>query len=57
MLQSKAELFRVELSNPFSLTPVTYNEKTYVSYMPSDWYKNLWKFMSNPLFNLEIMED
>ena len=25
--------------------------------MPSDWYKNLWKFMSNPLFKLDITED
>ena len=25
--------------------------------MPSGWYKNLWKFMSNPLFKLDITED
>ena len=41
----------------FSLTSTRYNEKFYASYMPSGWYKNLWRFMSNPLFKLEIMED
>ena len=25
--------------------------------MPSGWYKNLWKFMSTPIFDLEITED
>ena len=25
--------------------------------MPSGWYKNLWRFMSNPLFKLDITED
>ena len=25
--------------------------------MPSGWYKNLWKFMSTPLYKLEIFED
>ena len=25
--------------------------------MPSGWYKNLWRFMSNPLFNLDITKD
>ena len=25
--------------------------------MPSGWYKSLWKFMSTPLYKLDIMED
>ena len=25
--------------------------------MPSDWYKNLWKFMSTPIFDLDVTED
>ena len=42
---------------PFTLTSTLYNEKTVASYMPSGWYKNLWRFMSNPLYKLEITED
>ena len=42
---------------PFSLTNIKYNEKTYATYMPSSWYKNLWRFMSTPIFNLEVTED
>ena len=25
--------------------------------MPHGWYKSLWKFMSNPLYNLDITKD
>ena len=25
--------------------------------MPQGWYKSLWKFMSNPLYNLDITKD
>ena len=57
LLRSNAEFFRVEIGIPFSLTSTKYNKKTYASYMPSSWYKNLWKFMSNPLFKLDITED
>ena len=57
LLQSNAEFFRVEMGNPFPLTSTTNNGKTYAPYMPSRWYKNLWRFMSNPLFKLEITED
>ena len=57
LLQSNAGFFRIEMGIPFSFTSTTYNEKTYASYMPSGWYKNLWRFMSNPLFMLEITED
>ena len=42
---------------PFSLTNTKYDEKTYAFYMPSGWYKNLWKFMSTPIFDLDITED
>ena len=42
---------------PYSLTTTKYNEKTYASYMPSGWYKSLWKFMSNPLFKFEFTKD
>ena len=45
------------MSIPFSLTSTTYNEKMYASYMPLGWYKNLWRFISTPLFKLEIIED
>ena len=57
LLRSNAEFFRVEIGTPFSLTSTKYNEKLYASYMPSGWYKNLWRFMPNPLFKLEITED
>ena len=57
LLQSNAGYFRVEIDIPFSLTSTKYYEKTYASYTPSGWYKNLWRFMSNPLFKLEITED
>ena len=57
LLRSNAEFFRVEIGVSFSLTATKYNEKTYASYMPSGWYKNLWKFMLNPLFKLDITED
>ena len=57
LLLSNAEFFRTEIGIPFSLTKTEYNEKTYGSYMPSGWYKNLWKFMSTPLFKLNITED
>mmetsp|Transcript_40850 Transcript_40850/g.46069 ORF Transcript_40850/g.46069 Transcript_40850/m.46069 type:complete len:193 (+) Transcript_40850:1227-1805(+) len=42
---------------PFSLTSTKHNEKTYASYMPSGWYKNLWRFVSTLIFDLEITED
>ena len=42
---------------PFSLTSTKYDEKTYASYMPSGWYKNLWRFMSTPIFDLKITKD
>ena len=42
---------------PFSFTTTKYNEKTYAAYVPSGWYKNLWKFMSTPIFDLEVTED
>ena len=57
LLRSNAGLFRVEMGIPFPLTSTTYYEKTYASYMPSGRYKNFWRFMSNPLFKLEITED
>ena len=57
LLQSNAELFRVEIGIHFPLSSTTYNEKIYASYKPSGWYKNFWRFMSNPLFKLEITED
>ena len=52
-----AECFRVELGIPCSLTSTPYNEKTFASSMPQGWYKSLWKFMSNPHYNLDITED
>ena len=52
-----AEFFRVELGVSFSLTSTPYNKITFASYMPQGWYKSLWKFMSNPLYNLDITED
>ena len=57
ILRSNAEYFRVEIGIPFSLTKTVYNEKIYASYMTSSWYKNLWKFMSAPLYKLDITED
>ena len=42
---------------PFSLTSNKYDDKTYASYMPSGWYKSLLRFMSTPIFALEITED
>ena len=57
LLESTTEFFIVKMGIPFSLTSTKYNEKTYASYMPSGWYKNLWRFMSTPIFNLEITED
>ena len=41
----------------FSLTNTKYDEKTYAAYMPSGWYKNLWRFLSTPIFDLEVTED
>ena len=52
ILRSNAKYFRVEIGIPFSLTKTIYNEKTYASYMPPGWYKNLRKFMSTPLYKL-----
>ena len=57
LLWANAEFFRVEMGIPFSLTSPKYNDKTYASYMPSGWYKNLWRFMSTPIFTLENTED
>ena len=57
LLRSNAEFFRAEIDIPFFLTSTKYNEKTYALYMPSGWYKNLWRFMSTPLFKLDITED
>ena len=45
------------MSISFSLTFTIYNEKTFASYMPSSWYKMLWRFMSNLLFKLNITKD
>ena len=45
------------MSIPFSLTNTKYNEKIYTYYMPYDWYKNLWKFMSTPIFDLDVTKD
>ena len=42
---------------PFSLTNAKYNEKTYAYYIPFSWYKNLLKFMSTLIFDLEVTED
>ena len=56
LLRSNAEFFRVEIGIPFSLISTKYNKKIYASYMPSGWYKNLWRFMLNPLFKLDITE-
>ena len=47
----------MEIGVPSSLTSTKYNKKTYAFYMPSGWYKNMWRFMSNLLFKLEIPED
>ena len=41
LLRSNAGFFKIEMGIPFSLTSTNYNEKTYISYMPSGWYKNL----------------
>ena len=57
ILWSNAEFFRVEIDIPFSLIKTLYNKKTYASYIPSGWYKNLCKFMSTPIYKLEITED
>lgn len=57
LLRANAEFFRVEMGIPFSLTSTKYDQKTYASYMPSGWYKNLWRFTSTPVFDLNIMED
>ena len=57
LLRANAELFRVEMGIPVSHTRTKYDEKTYASYIPSGWYKNLWKFMSTPIFDLDITED
>ena len=42
---------------PFSLTSTKYDDKTYASYMPYGWNKSLWRFMSTPIFALEITKD
>ena len=42
---------------PFSLTNTKYDKKTYAYYMPSGWYKNLWKLMLTPIFDLGVTED
>ena len=57
LLQANVEFFQVEMGIPFSLTNTKYDEKTYVYYIPSGWYKNLWKFMSTPIFDLDITEE
>ena len=57
LLRPNVEFFRVEMGIPFSLSSTTYDENPYASYMPSRWYKNLWRFISNPLFKLKITED
>ena len=57
LLQSNTEFFRVEMGFFFPISSDTYNEKPYAFYMPSGWYKNLWRFIFNPLFKLEITED
>ena len=41
----------------FPLTNTKYDEKTFAAYMPSGWYKNLWRFMSTPIFDLEVTEN
>ena len=57
LLQTNAEFFRVKIGIPLSPTSTNYDEKTYTSYMPSSWYKDLWRFMWTPLFKLDITED
>ena len=57
LLRANAEFFRVEMRMLFSLTSTKYDDKIYASYMPSGWYKNLWRFMSTSIFALEITED
>ena len=29
----------------------------FASYMPNGWCKSLWRFLSNPLYKLDIIED
>ena len=57
LLRANAEFFRVEMGIPFSLTNTKYDKKIYAAYMPSGWYKNLWRFMSTPIFDLDVTED
>lgn len=57
LLQANAEAFSVEIGIPFSLTATIYNEKSYAYYMPLGWYKSLWKFTSNALYHLDLLED
>ena len=57
LLRANAEFFQVEMGIPFFLTNTKYDEKSYGYYMPSGWYKNLWKFMSTPIFDLDVTED
>ena len=59
LLRACAEAFRVKIGIPFSLTNTKYSRKTFVYYVPDCWYKNLWKFMSLPEFNLclELVKD
>ena len=57
LLRANAEFFRVEMGVPFSLTNTKYDETTYAYYMPSDLWKFMWKFMSTPVFDLDVTED
>ena len=57
LLRYSAETFRVEIGIPFSLTATRYDEKTIATYCPPCWYKSLWRFMSKPVYKLDICED
>ena len=57
LLRSNTEFIKVEMGIHFCLTFTINNEKIYTSYRPSGWYKDLWTFMPNSFFKLEITED
>ena len=49
LLRANAEFFCVEIGIIFSLTSTPYN--------PHGWYKSLWRFMSSPLYKLDIIKN
>ena len=53
----RMQVFRVEMGILFTLTFNLYNEIFFASYMPSGWYKTLWRFMSNLFYKLEIIKN